>query len=282
MSRPPEASQLVDSEFWDRYWEGVEIPAVVRKGDSLYVDAITDVLDRYLASDRRLSVLEVGGAPGQYAAYVATRLGHEVAVLDTSPLGCRKTRANFDLLGIDGAVHDGDVTDPPPIGPFDAVYSLGLIEHASSPQDAVALVAAHARLLGAGGTLVLGCPNLRGINGVVARFASPAFLSIHNRWVMDAGNWTEFERSAGLQRLFRGYVGGFEPSMFWRVERRGRPAQLLRLVLAAATAVLGSRRLRLLRRVNGSLWSGYLIGAYRLPPTPDRPRRPVIDAPTLS
>jgi hypothetical protein len=82
MDIKPEPPQMLGSETWDDYWRELRLPVEVEKGGSLYVDAITDVFDRFLAQEDRLSVLEIGGAPGQYAAYIHRRLGHEVAVPD--------------------------------------------------------------------------------------------------------------------------------------------------------------------------------------------------------
>jgi SAM-dependent methyltransferase len=166
------------------------------------------LFDRFLSRDRVLSVLEIGGAPGQYAAYVNKRLGHRVTVLDSSPLGCAKTRENFRLLGITAEVVESDMFSPSPdLGPFDVVYSLGLIEHF---EDTAAAVQAHMDLVAPGGILLLGAPNLYGINGLLLRLLSPSFLSKHQVEVTYGERWDRFENELQLTRLFRGYLGGFD------------------------------------------------------------------------
>jgi len=255
---------MLGSDSWDDYWRNLRLPVEVSKGESLYIDAITDVLDRYLCGDRRLSVLEIGGAPGQYAAYVWRQFGHDVAVLDNSAIGCTKARENFELLGISAPVYEADMFAQP-ARLFDVVYSLGVIEHVATKMGLVAMIAGHLEHLRPGGLLIVGCPNFRGLNRLFARRLSPSFLAIHNLNVMAASTWDEFEETLDLERLFRGYVGGFEPSMFWRRERDRFSDRVLRRGLFISAKVFGSRRLRVLRKINSGAWSGFLLGVYRSP-----------------
>lgn len=255
---------MLGSDSWDDFWRNLRLPVEVGKGDSLYIDAITDVFDRYLGGGRRLSVLEIGGAPGQYAAYVWRRFGHDVAVLDNSTIGCAKARENFELLGISAPVYEVDMFAQP-ARLFDVVYSLGLIEHVATRKDLVAMIAGHLDHLRPGGLLIVGCPNFRGLNRLFARRLFPSFLAIHNLDVMATATWDEFEQAFGLERLYREYVGGFEPAMFWRRERDRFIDRALSMALHLSAKALGSRKLRVLRKFNSRAWSGFLMGVYRSP-----------------
>jgi len=79
---------LTDTEFWNSYWRKVALPVEIKRGSSLYLDEILRIFDRYLPRVASASVLEIGGAPGQYVAYVSQRIGAEPHVLDVSPIGC--------------------------------------------------------------------------------------------------------------------------------------------------------------------------------------------------
>jgi 2-polyprenyl-3-methyl-5-hydroxy-6-metoxy-1,4-benzoquinol methylase len=251
-----------DTAFWDDYWASLELPLEVEKSSSLLLRAITDVFDRFLDGRPRLSVLEIGGAPGQYAAYVH-RLGHAVTVLDSSPMGCEKARENFDLLGLNAEVVAGDMFEPPADLPrFDVVYSLGLIEHFQNVADAVR---AHTSFVAPGGLLILGVPNLRGLNEFLMRRLSPAFLARHELNAMAEPTWDEFEALVGLVRLYREYIGGFEAATFWRCDSRRLSDRLLHRALWYAGKALGRDELRFLRRANSSSWSAYLMGVYAVP-----------------
>ena len=84
-----DAAGLTDAEYWDRYWSQLQLPAEVRRAaDSPYLNAILDVFDAHVPSGANVRTLEVGGAPGQYLAYLHRTDGHRVACLDYSPLGC--------------------------------------------------------------------------------------------------------------------------------------------------------------------------------------------------
>ncbi len=252
---------LTDEAFWDEYWNSVRLPLQIDKSRGFLIARITDVLDRFLPRGESLSVLEVGGAPGQYAAYVCNALGHAVTVLDNSPLGCAKARENFDLLGMRADVIEGDLFQAPgELPPFDAVFSLGLIEHFP---DVTGAVRAHLDLLKPAGMLLLGAPNLVGINRLLLRRLSPSFLSAHRPDATHLSTWDRFEEELGLARLFRKYLGGFDPAVFWRCESRRFSDRALHQALRYLGIGLEQPGLRVLRELNGPHWSAYLMGVYR-------------------
>jgi SAM-dependent methyltransferase len=253
-------SALTTPEHWDEYWDHVQLPVAVAPGDASSTTAILQVIDRFASSPSRLSVLEVGGAPGGYLVHLWQKFGHDVCVLDNSPAGIELSRRNFALLGVPGRVLERDLFAPDdPDLKFDLVFSLGLIEHF---QDTTAVVDAHLSYVKPGGTLIVGCPNFRGINGWLLQRLSPSLLRWHNLDAMDISRWPEFERKLNLDVKFRSYVAGFQARMFWRCERRS---------LAARATSRGLRELgqrmpegieEALSRLNSSLWSYYALGAY--------------------
>jgi hypothetical protein len=136
--------------------------------------------------------------------------------------------------------------------------------------DVTEAVRAHVDLVGPGGLLFLGVPNYRGLNEVVLRRLSPSFLAWHRLESMETSAWDRFEQELGLTRLFRGYVGGFEASTFWRCESRKIVDRALHQLLWHLGKALGRKEARVLRRLNSPLWSAYLMGVYRTPPQSPR------------
>ena len=254
---------LAGPGHWDRYWSEVTLPREVRHAPrAYYLNAILDVFDRWLPTDARLSAAEIGGAPGQYLAYLHRSRGYRVTCIDYSPTGCAKTVENFRMLEIPGDVVRADITaDVGGLPKFDVVYSLGLIEHFT---DRRRLVENHARLVRRGGYLVLGVPNLRGLTGWFMRVLAPTTYATHEIEAMDLDGWREFERTLSLRVLWKGYLGGFEPSVFTRREDL-RPRTLVPYLVARALKILLSRRFGFLRRINGPRWSGYAMAVYRVP-----------------
>lgn len=260
VSRSPKS--LTGAEYWDRYWSGVSLPREYRHSTRAhYLNAILDVFDRWLPTDAGLSAAEIGGAPGQYLAYLQRSFGYGVTCIDYSATGCAKAVENFRLLGIPGDVIRADITaDVGDLPAFDVVYSLGLIEHFADRQR---VVENHVRLVRPGGYLVLGVPNFRGLTGWFMRTLAPSTYATHEIDAMDLDGWEAFEQALQLHVLWKGYVGGFEPGIFARREDK-RPRTLVPYLLARVLKLLLSRRLEFLRRINGPRWSGYAMAVYRV------------------
>jgi hypothetical protein len=115
-----------------------------------------------------------------------------------------------------------------------------------------------------GGTLLLGAPNLVGVNRLLLHRLSPDFLSIHQEEATHSSTWDRFEKDLRLTRLFRAYLGGFDPSMFWRCDSRKLGDRVLHRLLREVAKGLEHPRMRFLRRPNGPSWSAYIMGAYRV------------------
>jgi Cyclopropane fatty acid synthase and related methyltransferases len=260
-----DSAGLTEETYWDSYWSSVSLPReITRRPGRLYLNAILDVFDRFVPKSSGQTVLEVGGAPGQYLAYMHRAFGAEVHCLDYSAMGCSKAEENLALLNIPGCVHRVDLFDPDvSLGPFDVVYSLGFIEHFS---NLVPVVARHLALLKPGGLLILGAPNFLGVNRWFLSRLAPELLAKHNLLAMDVDNWAQFEDTLGLLPIWKGYVGGFEPSILDRWEGYTPSRAALRLLIRAMRKVL-TGHFSVLRRVNTKRTSGYVMGVYQKPMT---------------
>ncbi|MFT3714304.1 MAG: class I SAM-dependent methyltransferase [Archangium sp.] len=253
-------TRLTTQSQWDDYWKGTKLPLEVRRGANRADDAILEIIERHVPLESA-SVVEVGGAPGQFLAYFAAKHHVTPHVLDYSEIGCAKTTENFRLLGHGVTVHQRDLFADPLPGPFDLVFSLGLIEHFG---DLNAVVARHVAMVRPGGWLVIGCPNFTGVNHWFMKRLAPALLAEHNLATMHEMSWDGFERELSLRRVFRGYIGGFEPALFFKSERGGVRAFALTRAARLARRVLPAP---LLQRLGGREFSQYLLGVYQRPVT---------------
>ena len=60
--------RLTEKKHWDDYWENYPLPAEVKQSkDQLLLNEELKIFERYLPN-KPLSILEIGGAPGQYLA----------------------------------------------------------------------------------------------------------------------------------------------------------------------------------------------------------------------
>lgn len=235
---------------------------VKKSKDSLYLNEILNIFDTYLPKDNHLSILEIGGSPGQYLIYMHRQFGYKIHCLDYSEIGCVKTRENYELLNIHGEIYQQDLfSEHHNLPLFDIVYSLGFIEHFSNLS---LVIEKHLGLLKQNGVLIIGAPNFLGINHWFLKRLAPELLSKHNLETMDISNWTSFEKEFGLKIVFKGYVGGFEPQIFNRRERKSFWNSMLKSVTRNLSSVL-THHLKALRKFNSRYFSGYVMGVYQKP-----------------
>jgi len=254
---------LTDPAYWDDYWINRPLPAEIKKSKE---SEILNIFDRYLPKKSNLSILEIGGAPGQFLVYMHKNFGYKINCLDYSKIGGMITKKNFDLLNIPITVYQEDLFSRDLDLPlFDIVYSLGFIEHFL---DLDTVIEKHLELLKPGGILLIGVPNLRGINGWFLKRLSPKLFSKHNLSAMDISNWKNFENKFNLRVLFKGYVGGFEPSVFDKWENK-KPIRnkILKGISHSLTCVFRGifKIFKILRKFNSPHISAYAIGIYKKP-----------------
>jgi SAM-dependent methyltransferase len=257
-----QVAPLTDAAFWDAHWKGRQLPiAVDERLASPYQREILGVFRRVLPSGPQFSTVEIGGAPGGYLAYIARTFGHQVHAIDISPVGCRMLEENFRLLEIPVSVYcldalNGDLSGLPR---YDVVYSLGLIEHFDDPTP---MVRKHVELAKPGGLVVIGLPSFLGINRPIIKLTRPELFGTHNLRTMDIRTWETFEKAIGLEVVFRGYVGGWEPRIY-AVRRPGLFTRPANAPIWAAAKVMDL--LRPLRGLNSRAWSGYAMAVYKTP-----------------
>ena len=142
---------------------------------------------------------------------------------------------------------------------FDIVFSLGFLEHFDDP---IPVVESHLKLLKPGGVLLIGVPNYSGVYHWILKRLAPSMFTTHNLWIMNISNWSGFENRFGLQTIFRGYIGGFEPLNMKKIEQKTLFNRLIYFNIQILTVLL-SFNFRALRTFNSANISNYLIGIYR-------------------
>lgn len=209
---------LTDTNFWDEYWASTRLPARLDlsiPGDRALARAIGKRLgDAERQGDVGTRLVEIGCAPGAWLAHFAA-LGFDVTGIDESPRGVDLTRRNFEMQHIQGEVIEGDalrldLSELKLEGDFDAVISLGVIEHFADPEPIVRI---HAALARPGGKIILGVPNLGGPIGSVQGRLDRAWLEKHNLETLRPGRLRAVGEAAGLRCESVTYVGGFDPRL---------------------------------------------------------------------
>jgi SAM-dependent methyltransferase len=250
--------KLTGQTFWEDYWE--EKPGKKNNKTSLLIREILKVFDQRLPANPALTILEVGGAYGEYLLYLTRRFGYKAFSLDYSRIGNEQTLETFARAGLQVEVFERDLfADNSDLPKFDIVYSLGFIEHFDEPLH---VVAKHLDLLKPGGILLLGVPNYSGVYRKVLKRLAPSIEQTHNMQAMELANWQLFVDKLPIEPIFTGYVGGFEPLNMKKLEVKNPVNQLI-YFFVRILMVLFSFRMQFLRKINSKYISGYLMGIYR-------------------
>ena len=256
-----ESDRLTDKGYWENRWQRIRTPKEIRRDTKHQVNKeLLRIFDTYLPHQQRPTILEIGGAPGQFLVYFAKQFGYLPHAIDYSAIGCEKMRQAFEIAYLDVTIYNCDIfNDLSDLPRFDIVFSMGFIEHFS---DLDSIVGKHVKLLKKQGILLLGVPNYRGISQVVLKRLAPRKLSMHNPETMDIKNWESFEKKHGLETIFKAYIGGFNPGMYRRCENRTLKNLLIRFFFKLVR-ILITDRFTFLRNFNSIYWSAYLLGIYR-------------------
>jgi 2-polyprenyl-3-methyl-5-hydroxy-6-metoxy-1,4-benzoquinol methylase len=134
--------------------------------------------------------------------YFSQRFGYRVAGCDGSMRGLQLTVENLRLCGVEpigvwrGKAEESGVL---PSG-FDVVASFGLVEHFADP---MLVLESHAAAVKPGGYVIIGMPNITGINRIFQRVANPKPLLWHNTAVMNRAFLNDVARRFSLKSFSR-------------------------------------------------------------------------------
>lgn len=169
----------MDDDIRAYYDTGVERDRLAQGYSRIEFARTKELLERHLPPPPS-RILDVGGGPGRYAAWLS-ELGHDVKVVDASPLHVRQAR---DLAGGRFEAVEGDARALGEAdGSFDVVLLLGPLYHLVHESDrSTALREAH-RVLRGPGLLVA---------AAISRFAS--LLDGLLRDLLDDRGWALVER----------------------------------------------------------------------------------------
>lgn len=187
------------------------------------------ILPRFLQKRPGQSAVEIGSAPGDFLVELHRRFGLVPYGIEYSPVGADLNRRSFGSAGLDPKrVIEADVLAPATHAQyrefFDVVLSRGFIEHFADPTD---VIARHLDLLKPGGLLIVGIPNLRGLNLLLSSIFDRQVVAIHNLDIMTRGRFAALFPDDFITPLFCDYYGTFNFRLI-----NTRPTSSLRPVLA--------------------------------------------------
>ena len=191
---------------WAKWYQTV--PNSVTGIERAYSPArLLDALGEHLPSFRGARILELGCAPGRWLAWAEKRLGAWPVGVELALEGIRLARSLYPNLAL---IRGTATLLPLREQTFDAVYSIGLIEHFEDPSP---IVREARRVLRDGGTSIWIVPNL--INGSICRWHWTTFrrenFEAHRVYTLDA--IAQLLEGEGFRVVHQEYNGLYIPHL---------------------------------------------------------------------
>lgn len=258
-------TRLTDEGYWEHFWGSVKTPSRINTRGSID-RCLSRMFLKFVPEGRGKRLIEIGAAPGRWLVFFQEKLGYDVDGIEFVESACRTTEQNLAACGARGRMYHQDFfANDLPQHSYDAVLSIGFIEHFTDPGPAVA---GHINLLKPGGVLILEVPNLRGIHGAAERLTDPDTFAAHSLDVMRLSFMEGLSAEYDLSPIWIGYIGGISPGLLTvagdTAGRRRKRSRLLRFVLRALNFI--RNRITFLDHWNGPGVSSNLLAIYRYTP----------------
>jgi len=176
------AGDRAGRDLWNNLWASKtssrEVGSPKLRHWEVQYAAFFDEAFSLLGDTRGKRILEIGAGDSGWLPYYAKHWGFNVTGLDYSPVGCQRAAELSKRAGVDVEIILADMFAPPPAieGTFDALVSIGVIEHY---EDTAHTLQALARFVRPGGVIATIVPNIPGLQGWLFRKFNRPFYDIH-------------------------------------------------------------------------------------------------------
>lgn len=198
------ADKLTTQDYWERYYKRNNVSKQQIINVCSYYD---DYWDRFIDADSEdKSIIEIGGFPGRYLAYLASKYQLKPTCLDYNS-DAKQIEASFKVLEVDDYdILQKDFTAYETPKRYDYVISNGFIEHF---ENFDAILDQHINYLKDDGKLLIMIPNMRGYIKFYKSLVDPKNLAIHNLKSMSFKVFKTFAERNNLEIIELSYLGDF-------------------------------------------------------------------------
>jgi cyclopropane fatty-acyl-phospholipid synthase-like methyltransferase len=247
--------ELTSNQYWNKQYKSFQNVDIVRKGMNLALSELDVHFKKFLPINKDEKFIEIGCAPGRWMHYFSKEFKCHVEGIEYTSGGVSLTESNLKKLGVDAKIHHTDFFSNNLLAEsYDKVFSFGFIEHFDDITD---IMSRHWNLVAKDGYLIVGIPNLKGINENIQKFYSKEVLSLHNLDCMDLNIYRNLELpNAELVDLR--YCGKLNLTLF-----NGKPIlirfmSVVQLLFTGVYFLLGKRFIP-----DNKLWSPYIFVIYK-------------------
>lgn len=198
-------NKLTDKDYWEKYYS----KSITEKKQIIRVVSVYDVFWDILinnCAEKPKTIVEIGGYPGRYLAYLADKYELEPTCVDFNS-DKSKIEESMNAFGIERYdIIQADITNYEPNMKYDVVISNGFIEHFENYEK---ILDKHTSFLKPGGTMLVMIPNKRWLRKWYGYLVDYKNLKAHNLKCMKKSTFENFSKNSGLKILLLEYYGGF-------------------------------------------------------------------------
>lgn len=198
--------KLSTQEYWESYYKQTNTDIEnIKKIISVY-DNFWELLIKENNAKPPKTIVEIGGYPGRYLAYIADKYNLIPTSIDYNS-DKTKIEETFKLFNIqEYQIIQADIFEHHPQEQYDIVISNGFIEHFENFDE---VLDKHTHYLKPGGTLFVLIPNMKNYIYFYKQMVDKSNLKIHNIKCMKKSVFKNFAKRNQLQQLYLDYFGGF-------------------------------------------------------------------------
>jgi SAM-dependent methyltransferase len=245
-------NNLTNKEDWSAFWKlKKNLICEINKNNRIY-RPFYKTIHSILNENKDYSVIELGGFPGTYTVlfkkYFNVKMTLIDQFIDQSIISGLLVKNGLNENDI--SIIEDDLFKHDPKNKYDIVYSFGLVEHFIDTQD---IISHHLKFLNPGGTLLIGIPNFRGLNGLIQRLFDKENFKLHNLESMKLKVLLNAADKNGLKDIKVKYQYKFG---VW-IENIKERSRLLRLLIM--TLKLFGEVVKITYPFNSRIFSPYII-----------------------
>lgn len=197
-------NNLTTRQYWENYYKHDH-------ANKKHIIAVCSPYDTYwdtlISEDAKgKSIIEIGGYPGRYLAYLANKYEVEPTCLDFNTDEIQIKRIFDEMHVTNFHLMEKDFITYEPEKQYDYVFSLGFIEHFENYNE---ILDRHLKYLKPGGRLLVMVPNKRYFRKIYGYLVDYKNLKAHNLKCMNVRTFKDFSDRNNLEIKRLEYYGGF-------------------------------------------------------------------------